>query len=110
MKAKTIISILISLIIMLLFPLVAVNFIFGNDALGILLLLTVILNPLVSIGIGIAGGWSNKIEWNLSLINAIIYLISAIIITGFDFTYIIAAVAYFILGLIATYITVKIKK
>ena len=109
MKAKTIISIVVSFITMFLLPWLTVSYAIGNDALGLLLIFLVVLNPLVSVGVGIAGGWGKKAEWHLVLINAIIYLISAIVITGFDFTYILATVLYFAIGLAATYITAKIR-
>ncbi len=105
MKTRTIISIIISLLAMVAFPGLVIGFIGGIDALGILLLLIFALNPLVSIAIGILSGWGEEVQWYLPAINAAIFLIAETVITGFDFSYIIAAAVYFGIGIAAAYIT-----
>lgn len=109
MKKKITFSVAVSLIVMFLLPWLAVSFAGGNDALGILLILIFILNPLVSIGIGIASGRVEKVEWYLPLVNAVIFLASACVIIGFDITYILCTVIYFVIGIAAAYITSAIK-
>lgn len=110
MKKRFLISVIISLVAMFLIPWLAITFIAGNDALGILLLLTVILNPLVSVAIGIIGGQGEKAEWYLPLINAVIYLLAAWVVLGFDFTYVISALVYFAIGIAAVFITLAVKR
>lgn len=103
MKKRAIISVAISIVAMFLIPFLAVNFIYASDALGVLLLLMFVLNPIISIVIGIISG-SDKVMWYLPVINAIIFLISESIIAGFDISYIIAAAVYTVIGLAAAYI------
>lgn len=110
MKAKYIITTIISLLANFLVPFIIINYLLGADALGVLLILLITLNPIVALGIGISSGWSKKIEWYLPLINSIIFIISISIITGFDITYILAGLIYFVIGIIAALITKSVKK
>lgn len=110
MKAKHIITTIISLLANFLVPFIIINYLLSADALGVLLILLITLNPIVALGIGIASGWSKKIEWYLPLINSIIFIISISIITGFDITYILAGLIYFVIGIIAALITKSVKK
>jgi len=112
MKLKIFLTIIIAAVAMLLIPVIVVNVAFAGDALGILFLLMTVLNPIVSVGIGIASGWSKKIEWYLPLITAVIYLLSETIISGFDISYFLIAGIYFAIGIAAAFITkaIKIKK
>ena len=109
MKKMTIMSIVISLVAFTLLPLAVVFIIGGMDALGILLLLLFVLNPIVSVIIGILSGKSGKVQWHLPIINALIFLISETILIGFDLSYIIAVAIYVGIGLAAAYITAAIK-
>ena len=109
MKAKYIITTIISLLANFLVPFISINYLLGGDALGVLLILLITLNPVVALGIGISSGWNKKIEWYLPLINSLIFIIAYSIITGFDITYIIVAVIYFAIGIIATFITKAIR-
>lgn len=112
MKKRIIASVLLSLITMFLLPLVSLKFIGGNDALGILLIYLLAVGPIVSVVIGVLSGFSNKILWYLPVINAAIFLISLVVIVGFAVEYIIFALIYLALGIIATFITkaIKVKK
>lgn len=90
-------------------PYLSLNYIGGNDALGIFLIHLVALAPLTSVINGVLGGWGEKVQWYIPLINSVIFLISFIIITGFDLTYVICAAIYFGIGIAAAYITKAIR-
>lgn len=109
MKKNIIISAVLSVLTLVLLPLAVVFFIGGMDALGILLLMFFILNPIVSVVIGILSG-GLKTKWQLSAINAAVFLSAESIILGFDISYIIAAVICLGLGLAAAYVTAAVKK
>lgn len=108
MKKNIIISAILSLITMVALPLVIVFFIGSMDALGILTLLLFVLNPILSVVIGILNS-GEKALWYLPVINAVIFLIAESIIVGFDISYVIAAIVYAGLGIAAAYITKAIK-
>lgn len=109
MKARTIISVILSLIAMVLVPALTITTLLGGDALGIMLILTFTLNPIVSVVIGILSGWDGKVQWYLPLANAVIFLIASILIMEFDISLLIEAVIYFALGILAAYITNTVK-
>jgi len=110
MKTRTIVSIFLSLLVMVLVPVLTVFTTLGADALGLMFLYTFVLNPIASIVIGILSGWGEKTQWYLSLINAIIYLIASVVIMEFDVSWLFGAVIYFVLGIAAAYITNAIRK
>lgn len=109
MKTRALISVIISLLAFALVPWLVISYIGGMDALGILLILFFAFNPLVSIVIGVLSGWGEKVQWYLPIIAGAIFLIAETVITGFDFTYIIAAAIYIGLGIAAAYITKALK-
>ena len=108
MKKNIIISAVLSVITNILLPLAIVFLIGGLDAMGILLLLLFVLNPIVSIVIGILSG-GKTVQWYLPVINAAVFFVAESILVGFDVSNVIAAVVYAALGLAATYITKAIK-
>lgn len=110
MKLKPIIITLVSIIAMFLVPFLTINNVFANDAIGIYFLLLSLLNPIVSLAIGIASGWSGKFEWYLPVINSIIYIISETIIASFSIETLVISVIYLAIGLIAALITSVIRK
>lgn len=103
MKIRLIVSAILSLLTMVVTPLVAIYYHDSNDALGILFLLLLVLNPIVSIIIGVLNGVKN-VNW-YPVINAVIFLISYSIITAFDITLIITALIYVALSFTAAFIT-----
>ena len=110
MKTRTIISTILSLFTMVLLPVLTVTAVLGADAIGLMFLYTMALNPLVSIVIGILSGWDEKIQWYLPLANAIVYLIASIVIMGFSVSWLLGAIVYFGLGALSAFVTSKIKK
>ncbi|MBQ7921247.1 MAG: hypothetical protein IJ325_01540 [Clostridia bacterium] len=110
MKKRTILSIVLSLLVMVLVPVLTVYSVLGADALGLMYIYIMVLNPIVSIVIGILSGWGEKTQWYLPLINGVIYLIGSVVLMDFDITWLIGAVVYFVLGIAAAYITNAIRK
>lgn len=110
MKKRTTISIILSLLVMVLVPVLTVYTALGADALGLMFLYTMLLNPVVSLVIGVLSGWGEKAEWQLPLGNAIVYLVASVVIMGFDISWFIGAVVYFGLGIASAYVTNAIKK
>lgn len=107
---KIIIVLILSIISMFFVPFVLINYFMGNDAIGIFFILAVVFNPLVSMGIGIIGGWNKELEWRISFINSVIYFISSIIIAGLAIANILLAAIYFIIGIVFTYITMNLRR
>ena len=110
MKTRTVVSLLLTLVVMVLVPIITIFTALGADALGLMYLYTMVLNPIASIVIGILSGWDKKTQWYLPLVNAVIYLIASIVMMEFDISWLIGAVAYFVLGIAAAYITNAVRK
>jgi len=110
MKTRTVVSLLLTLVVMVLVPIITIFTALGADALGLMYLYTMVLNPIASIVIGILSGWGKKTQWYLPLVNAVVYLIASIVMMEFDISWLIGAVAYFVLGIAADYITNAVRK
>jgi len=110
MKTRTVVSLLLTLVVMVLVPIITIFTALGADALGLMYLYTMVLNPIASIVIGILSGWGKKTQWYLPLVNAVVYLIASIVMMEFDISWLIGAVAYFVLGIAAAYITNAVRK
>ena len=110
MKTRTVVSLLLTLVVMVLVPIITIFTVLGADALGLMFLYTMVLNPIASIVIGILSGWGKKTQWYLPLVNAVVYLIASIVMMEFDISWLIGAVAYFVLGIAAAYITNAVRK
>jgi len=110
MKTRTVVSLLLTLVVMVLVPIITIFTALGADALGLMYLYTMVLNPIASIVIGILSGWGKKTQWYLPLVNAVVYLIASIVMMEFDISWLIGAVAYFVLGVAAAYITNAVRK
>jgi len=110
MKTRTVVSLLLTLVVMVLVPIITIFTALGADALGLMHLYTMVLNPIASIVIGILSGWGKKTQWYLPLVNAVVYLIASIVMMEFDISWLIGAVAYFVLGVAAAYITNAVRK
>ncbi|MBR3998246.1 MAG: hypothetical protein IKI93_07875 [Clostridia bacterium] len=109
MKTRTIVSLILSLLVMAVVPVLTVTTVPGADALGLMYLFTVALNPIVSIVIGVLSGWDGKILWYLPLVNAAVYLIASAAVMGFDAAWLIGAAVYFVLGIAAAYIAKAVR-
>ena len=109
MKTRTIVSVILSLLVMAVVPVLTATTVSGADALGLMYIFTMVLNPIVSVVTGILSGWDGKILWYLPLVNAAVYLIASAAVMGFDASLLIGAVVYFVLGIAAAYVTKAIK-
>ena len=110
MKTRTVVSLLLTLVVMVLVPIITIFTALGADALGLMYLYTMVLNPIASIVIGILSGWGKKTQWYLPLVNAVVYLIASAVIMGFDVSCLIGAAVYLVLGIAAAYVTGSVKK
>ena len=110
MKTRTIIALILTLLVMVLVPVLTVFTVMSTDTLGLMFLYTMVLNPIVSIAIGILAGWGDKLQWYLPAANAVVYLIASAVIMGFDVSWLIGAAVYLVLGIAAAYVTGSVKK
>lgn len=104
MKKRTIASLILSLLVMVLVPILTVQTVLSPDALGLMFIYTMVLNPIVSVVIGILSVSDGKVQWHLPVVNAVIYLIAAIAVMGFDVSLLLGAAVYLVLGVAAAYI------
>jgi len=110
-KSKFTFWIAISAIIMFAFPWLAVTFIKGDASMAICFLLFFAINPMYSIFIGIFAGKSIKELWCLPIISAILFLLGTW--TFFDIgetAFIMYALIYFIIGIVAMLVSVFISR
>ncbi len=103
---KIIISLFASALIMFLPLGLTVNYVGGNDGLGMILLLFFVVNPIVSIILGIISGKYFKKLFYIPLVNAIFYLASAwIFLEPLETDFILYAVVYAVIGIAAAFVT-----
>jgi len=110
-KNKFIFWIVISAIIMFAFPWLTVTFIKGDASMAVCFLLFFTINPIYSIFIGIFAGKSLKKLWSLPIISATLFLLGTW--TFFDIgetAFIMYALIYFIIGIIAMFSSIFINK
>ncbi len=106
MKARTIISLIVSAVVMFVPLGLTANFVGGNDGLGMILLLFFVVNPIVSIILGIISGKYFKKFFYIPLVNAIFYLASAwIFLEPLETDFILYAVVYAGIGIVASFVT-----
>ena len=110
MKTRTIVSLILTLAVMVLVPVITIYTALSGDALGLMFLYTMVLNPVVSVVIGILSGWDKKVQWYLPVVNALVYLIAAIVMMESDVFWFVGAVVYLVLGIAAAYVTNAIRK
>lgn len=75
MKRKFLCWTAVSIIIMLVLPYLAANFVKGDAAMAVCFLLFFVVNPIHSIVMGLLAGRAMKQLWNLPIISAIIFLL-----------------------------------
>lgn len=106
MRYKNIISILISVLVMLIFPWCAVTFISADGAMAACFLLFFAINPLASVAIGIISGRSIRTSWFQPGLLASFFLLGTFLF--FDMgepAFILYAAVYLLLGYTAMLIT-----
>nr|WP_298543088.1 hypothetical protein [uncultured Lachnoclostridium sp.] len=106
MVKKNIFCIFISALIMLLLPWCAITFVKGDGGMAVCLLLFFVVNPILSIGVGIFSGRNIKTSWFQPLLCAMLFVIGtwAFFEIG-EIVFIIYAGVYLILGYVSTTIS-----
>ncbi|MCI8283809.1 MAG: hypothetical protein HFE90_00840 [Firmicutes bacterium] len=111
MKKNYIIWLIVSAVIMLMLPWLAVTFVKSDAGMAVCFILFFGVNPIYSIIIGSFAGKGIKHLWSLPVVSAILFLIGTW--TFFDMSetaFIIYTVAYLILGVLAMLISAFINK
>ena len=111
MKKQLTIWSIISALVMLMLPWLAVTFAPADAGMAICFILFYAINPIYSIIIGYQAGRNVKALWPLPMISAVLFLIGTwIFFTIAETIFIVYAVIYLVLGLIAMFITSKFIK
>lgn len=98
-------KILLSVLIMILLPFLAVNFVKGDNGMAICFVLFYVINPLFSIYIGYTAD-----EWIYPFINSLLFLLGTWIFFDMgEIAFVYYAIVYLLLGLITMLIKNKCK-
>ncbi len=111
MKKNIILGIVVSTVVMLMFPWLAVTFVKGDVGMAACLFLFFAVNPLYSVIIGVFTGKNIRHLWSLPIISAMLFLIGTWIFFDMGETaFILYAVVYFVLAIVAMLISMFIRK
>ena len=108
---KLILWIIASAVIMLAFPWLAVTFIKGDGGMAVCFILFFVLNPIYVICAGVYAGKNKKRLWALPILTALFFLAGTWLF--FDMgekAFVLYALVYLFLGVIAMLISMFIKK
>lgn len=101
MKQKMIFWFLLSAVVMLLLPWLAVTFIKGDGGMAVCFILFFAVNPIYSVTAGVFAGKNGKRPWSLPLISAALFLAGTWIFFDMGETaFILYAAVYLILGIL----------
>ncbi len=110
MKKDLILWSLVSMVIMLLLPWLAVTFIKGDAAMAVCFLLFFVVDPIYSIFIGVLGGKNVRYLWGLPIISTILFLLGTWLFFDMgESAFILYAGIYLILGICAMLISMLIQ-
>lgn len=110
MKKDLILWSLVSMVIMLLLPWLAVTFIKGNAAMAVCFLLFFVVDPIYSISIGVLGGKNVRYLWGLPIISTILFLLGTWLFFDMgESAFVLYAGIYLILGICAMLISMLIQ-
>lgn len=110
MKKDLILWSLVSMVIMLLLPWLAVTFIKGDAAMAVCFLLFFVVDPMYSISIGVLGGKNVRYLWGLPIISTILFLLGTWLFFDMgESAFILYAGIYLILGICAMLISMLIQ-
>ena len=114
MKQKMIFWFLLSAVVMLLLPWLAVTFIKGDGGMAVCFILFFAVNPIYSVTAGVFAGKNGKRLWSLPLISAALFLAGTWIFFDMGETaFILYAAVYLILGilgmLVSRFIRIKLS-
>ncbi len=111
MKQNIILWLVVSAVVMLVFPWLAVTFVNGDAGMAVCFLLFFAVNPLYSVIIGAFVGKDIQHLWSLPFISAALFLIGTWIFFDVGETaFILYAVVYLVLGIVAMLISMFIRK
>ena len=111
MKVRLTICFLISVLIMLGFPCLAVTLAPADAGMAICLLLFYIVNPIYSVALGCVAGKDIKKFWILPLISTVLFLIGVgIFFTMSEPLFFVYAGAYLVLGMVAMLIASRVNR
>lgn len=111
MKKNIILGIVVSTVVMLMFPWLAVTFVKGDVGMAVCLFLFFSVNPLYSVIIGVFTGKNIRHLWSLPIISAMLFLIGTWIFFDMGETaFILYAVVYLVLAIVAMLISMFIRK
>lgn len=111
MKKNIILGIVVSTVVMLMFPWLAVTFVKGDVGMAACLFLFFAVNPLYSVIIGVFTGKNIRHLWSLPIISAMLFLIGTWIFFDMGETaFILYAVVYLVLAIVAMLISMFIRK
>ena len=100
-----------AIIIMLVLPWMAVNFVSAQAGLTVCFLLFFIVNPIYAVTVGVAAGRNIKSLWYQPAVTSVLFLIG---IGGFfetiDSAFIMYAFSYLVLGMLAAVISGVVRK
>lgn len=105
MKKKLLISIFVILVILLIIPLLAVNFAEGHDGMGIMMILFFVINPITTACLNFMVNNEIKKMWWLPVLFSILFLLTSwLVLKQVIYELIIYAVIYLFIGFIAMFI------
>ena len=111
MKKNIILWMAASAVVMLAFPWIAVTFVKGDAGMAVCFLLFFALNPLYSVIFGVFAGKDMKHLWSLPIVSAALFLIGTWIFFDMgEMAFILYAVVYLVLGIVAMLISMIIRK
>ena len=111
MKKNIILWLAVSAVVMLALPWIAVTFVKGDAGMAACFVLFFALNPLYSVILGVFAGKDVKHLWSLPVISAVLFLIGTWIFFDMgEMAFILYAVVYLVLGIVAMLISMIIRK
>lgn len=111
MRQNTIFWLVLSGAIMLLLPWIAVTFVKGDGGMTACFILFFAIDPIYSVVIGASAGKNSKRLWYLPVISAVLFLLGTWIFFDMgEIAFILYAMIYLVLGVLAMLISMVINK
>lgn len=111
MKNNFILWVIISLVIMLVLPWLAVSFVKGDAGMAVCFILFFAVNPIYSVFLGVFAGKNRKRLWGMPVISAVLFLLGSWIFFNIgERAFILYAGVYLILGIAAMTISMIIHR
>ncbi len=111
MKNNFILWVMISMVIMLVLPWLAVSFVKGDAGMAVCFILFFAVNPIYSVIMGVFSGKNIKSLWGMPVISAILFLLGSWIFFSIgEKAFILYAGVYLILGIVAMAISMIIHR